>query len=305
MAAKILDGKKMSEELRLQISERVAELKQRGVTPGLAVILVGNDPASEIYVRNKEKGCAETGIFSTTIHMSGETSQQELEDQIGRLNADELYVLLMACYFHDTGMGITQKDYKEFSEKIRFGSFFETHSRDDLPNTIRSFHNEYSGLFIRKYAELFELPSEEHLWAVIQIARGHRKTDLMDEKQYPAALRVPDGNTVCLPYLSALIRLADEIDVAAARNPTLLYDIESLTDAVEIIENKKVKAVRELLVTEDEFVLFVDPSDEVILGHIRNMVVKMQKTLDFCRRVAALRTPYVITQQRVRMEEIA
>ena len=83
------------------------------------------------------------------------------------------------------------------------------------------------------------------------------------------------------------------------------HPVESLTDAVEIIENKKVKAVRELLVTEDEFVLFVDPSDEVILGHIRNMVVKMQKTLDFCRRVAALRTPYVITQQRVRMEEIA
>ena len=142
----------------------------------------------------------------------------------------------------------------------------------------KTLHNEYSGLFIRKYAELFELPSKEHLWAVIQIARGHRKTDLMDEKQYPAALRVPDGNTVCLPYLAALIRLADEIDVAAARNPTLLYDIESLTDAVEIIENKKVKAVRKLLVTEDEFVLFVDPSDEVILGHIRNMVVTQAGT---------------------------
>ena len=226
-------------------------------------------------------------------------------DRIDRLNAVELYVLLMGCYFHDTGMGITMNDYREFSAQIDFRDYFDTHSREDLPEIIRSFHNEYSGLFIRKYAELFELPSEEHLWAVIQIARGHRKTDLMDEKQYPAALRVPDGNTVCLPYLSALIRLADEIDVAAARNPTLLYDIESLTDAVEIIENKKVKAVRELLVTEDEFVLFVDPSDEVILGHIRNMVVKMQKTLDFCRRVAALRTPYVITQQRVRMEEIA
>ena len=226
-------------------------------------------------------------------------------DRIDRLNADELYVLLMGCYFHDTGMGITMNDYREFSAQIDFRDYFDTHSREDLPEIIRSFHNEYSGLFIRKYAELFELPSEEHLWAVIQIARGHRKTDLMDEKQYPAAMRVPDGNTVCRPYLSALIRLADEIDVAAARNPTLLYDIESLTDAVEIIENKKVKAVRELLVTEDEFVLFVDPSDKVILGHIRNMVMKMQKTLDFCRRVAALRTPYVITQQRVRMEEIA
>ena len=224
--------------------------------------------------------------------------------QIDRLNPDELYVLLMGCYFHDTGMGITMKDYRDFSRQIDFRDYFDTHSRDDLPEIIRSFHNEYSGLFIRKYAELFELPSEEHLFAVIQISRGHRKTDLMNEKEYPSALRMPDGNTVCLPYLSALIRLADEIDVAAARNPTLLYDIESLTDAVEIIENKKVRAVRNLEVTEDEFVLYVDRTDGEILGHIRNLVCKMQKTLDFCRMVALQRSPYVITQQRVRMEEI-
>lgn len=224
--------------------------------------------------------------------------------QIKSLNPDELYVLLMGCYFHDTGMGITLKDYQEFSKQIDFRDYFDTHSHDKLPEIIRSFHNEYSGLFIRKYAELFEIPSEEHLFAVIQIARGHRKTDLLDEKEYPAALRMPDGNTVCLPYLAALIRLADEIDVAAARNPKLLYDIESLTDEVEIIENKKVRAVRELAVTEDEFILYVDRRDEEILGHIRAMVVKMQKTLDYCRRVALQRCPYVITQQRVRMEEV-
>ena len=224
--------------------------------------------------------------------------------QIQSLDPDELYVLLMGCYFHDTGMGITLKDYQEFSKQIDFRDYFDTHSHDKLPEIIRSFHNEYSGLFIRKYAELFEIPSEEHLFAVIQIARGHRKTDLLDEKEYPAALRMPDGNTVYLPYLAALIRLADEIDVAAARNPKLLYDIESLTDEVEIIENKKVRAVRELAVTEDEFILYVDRRDEEILGHIRAMVVKMQKTLDYCRRVALQRCPYVITQQRVRMEEV-
>ena len=57
MGAQILDGKVMSAELRAEIAQRVAALKERGVTPGLAVILVGNDPASEIYVRNKGKGC--------------------------------------------------------------------------------------------------------------------------------------------------------------------------------------------------------------------------------------------------------
>ena len=229
---------------------------------------------------------------------------QLIGNQIERLNADELYALLMGCYFHDTGMGITRRDYEEFSVQIDFRDYFDTHSKDDLPGTIRSFHNEFSGCFIRKYAELFEIPSETHLWAVIQISRGHRKTDLLDEQEYPRALQVGNGNRICLPYLAALIRLADEIDVAAARNPILLYDIETLTDSVEIIENKKVKAVRELLVSEDEFVLRVDRTDAEILGQIRKMVGKMQKTLDNCREAVRQRSPYVITQQRVRIEEI-
>lgn len=88
MAAEILDGKIMSAELRAEIAQKVRNLKERGVTPGLAVILVGNDPASEIYVRNKGKGCEEVGIYSRTIQLPKETSQQELECEIEKLNGD-------------------------------------------------------------------------------------------------------------------------------------------------------------------------------------------------------------------------
>ena len=88
MSAEILSGKTMSESLRAEIAERVARLKEKGVTPGLAVILVGNDPASEIYVRNKGNGCAEVGMYSRTINMPAETTQEELENAIGELNAD-------------------------------------------------------------------------------------------------------------------------------------------------------------------------------------------------------------------------
>ena len=88
MAAEILDGKKMSESLRKEIAERVARLKEQGVTPGLAVILVGNDPASEIYVRNKGNGCAETGMYSRTLQMPEATTQNEMESAIEALNAD-------------------------------------------------------------------------------------------------------------------------------------------------------------------------------------------------------------------------
>ena len=88
MAAHILDGKVMSASLRAEIAERVQKLKEQGVTPGLAVILVGNDPASEIYVRNKGNGCAETGMYSRTIQMPAETTQEQLEDTIDELNSD-------------------------------------------------------------------------------------------------------------------------------------------------------------------------------------------------------------------------
>ena len=223
-------------------------------------------------------------------------------EQIKLLNADELYVLLTSCYFHDTGMGINMKDYREFSSRIDFGTYFDTHARDDYPSVIRAFHHEFSGQFIRKYADLFELPSPECTQAIIQVSRGHRKTDLMDEQEYSPEYRMPDGNTVCLPYLAALIRLADEIDVAASRNPVLLYDLAALTDENDIIENKKVDAVRSLLVTESAFTLMVSTPDEDIMDRIRKLADKMQKTLDYCRSVVFSRTPYIITQEKVLVE---
>lgn len=88
MSARLLDGKAMSAELRGKLAERVKALKEKGVTPGLAVILVGHDPASEIYVRNKEKGCEEIGIYSRAVRMEETATQDELEAEIERLNQD-------------------------------------------------------------------------------------------------------------------------------------------------------------------------------------------------------------------------
>ena len=88
MSAQLLDGKVMSESLRGEIAQRVAALKEKGLTPGLAVILVGEDPASQIYVRNKGIGCEQVGIHSVTIRLPETTTQDELEAHIRRLNAD-------------------------------------------------------------------------------------------------------------------------------------------------------------------------------------------------------------------------
>lgn len=224
--------------------------------------------------------------------------------QIGKLNKNELYVLLLGCYFHDTGMGITRKDFEEFSRGIDFGDYFEKHPDATAAEQIRDFHNEYSGMFVRKYAELFEFPSKAHLEAVIQISRGHRKTDLKDENIYPLNLQTPDGETICLPYLAALLRLADEIDVTADRNPKLLYDLEAITDEHQLFEHRRHRAVRDLVIGKDAFTLLIDDSDPVIYGMIKRMADKMQLTLDICRDAVNGRTPFEITQSRVLLSPV-
>ncbi len=89
MAAQILDGKIMSEKLRGDIKKRVDALALKtGIVPGLAVILAGNDPASEIYVRNKGKACQEVGMYSETVLLPENITQKALEDEIDRLNQD-------------------------------------------------------------------------------------------------------------------------------------------------------------------------------------------------------------------------
>jgi methylenetetrahydrofolate dehydrogenase (NADP+)/methenyltetrahydrofolate cyclohydrolase len=84
----IIDGKAVAARVRAEVAEQVAALKARGVATGLTVVRVGDDPASAVYVRNKIKACAETGIVSTEHHLPDDTTQDELLALIARLNAD-------------------------------------------------------------------------------------------------------------------------------------------------------------------------------------------------------------------------
>ncbi|MBL3582906.1 bifunctional methylenetetrahydrofolate dehydrogenase/methenyltetrahydrofolate cyclohydrolase FolD [Oleidesulfovibrio alaskensis] len=86
----LLDGKATAAALREELKKDVDALKDRaGRAPGLAVILVGDDPASQVYVRNKERACADAGIRSEAFRISAQTTQQELEERIVALNARE------------------------------------------------------------------------------------------------------------------------------------------------------------------------------------------------------------------------
>ncbi|MBR5479684.1 MAG: bifunctional methylenetetrahydrofolate dehydrogenase/methenyltetrahydrofolate cyclohydrolase FolD [Clostridia bacterium] len=86
MAAKIIDGKATSAKMRGAILEKVEALKARGITPGLAVIIVGNNPASRVYVNNKKKACAECGIYSEEYALPEETTEEQLLTLVRELN---------------------------------------------------------------------------------------------------------------------------------------------------------------------------------------------------------------------------
>ena len=88
MTAQLIDGNALSRQLRTQVSERVAALKARGLIPGLAVILVGDNPASQVYVRNKVKACEDTGMHSVLERYDAAMTEAELLARVEALNQD-------------------------------------------------------------------------------------------------------------------------------------------------------------------------------------------------------------------------
>lgn len=84
--AKLIDGKAVSASVRAQVAQEVQELKAKGLHPGLAVVIVGDDPASRTYVNNKKKACAETGIYSEEYALPATTTQEELLSLVRSLN---------------------------------------------------------------------------------------------------------------------------------------------------------------------------------------------------------------------------
>ena len=224
-------------------------------------------------------------------------------EQVMELNADSIYTLLMGCYLHDIGMGISEEQYEEFRKEISFGDYFAKHPDAKKEHIIRDFHQEFSALFIEKHAGFLELPSEAHLHAVMQVVRGHRKTDLFDRNEFPPDFALPNGRSVCLPYLAALIRLADEIDVDALRSSVLLFDVDSFESEEEVMYYYRTRACERMEITRDTIIMHVRTEDPAVKEALEKLKDKIQETLELCTRVVET-TPYILTQHRVEMKWI-
>lgn len=220
-------------------------------------------------------------------------------EQLDGLSAEDLYVLLMGALFHDVGMGVSPADLEEFRGVLGFPEPADDSAR---AWAVRDHHQELSGLFLKKYGHILDFPSDAYLHAVIQVCRGHRRTDLLDEAAYPPRFEVEPGKAVCLPYLAALLCLADELDIAAGRNISFLYDVERMPSPRDRREFRKHMAIYRVDLEPDRVVVHARTEDPEIRARVRELCAKLLDKLLLCRRVAAERSPFVITQAGVALE---
>ena len=227
---------------------------------------------------------------------------QLIGSQMERLTPEDLYVLLMGALFHDVGMGVSTADCEQFRAVLGFPE-----PADDTARAwaVRDHHQELSGLYLEKYWQMLDFPNEAYARAVIQVCRGHRKTDLMDQREYPPQFEVEPGKTVSLPYLAALLCLADELDIAAERNVSFLYDVEHMPSPRDRREFRKHMAIRRVELEEERVVVYAWAEDPDIRAGVEEVTDKLRDKLLMCRRVAAERSSFVIPQADVvlRMEQ--
>lgn len=237
-------------------------------------------------------------------------SNQLLRSEVEKLNADEIYVYLMTLALHDIGMGISDKDLDPFIDALGLRDYVDSHPEQSKAAFIRDFHQDLSAEFVKKYWQILEVPSERYAYAIAETARGHRKTDLMDTSQYPVSYDLGNGKQVNLALLAALVRLADELDVAADRNPELLYNEESMVHMTraELFEFDKHKAIHAVDFTEDAIVISAAADSDTLKEGLFQVIGKVKETVDYCCaviharsdvRLSATRICFVLNQQEL------
>lgn len=225
-----------------------------------------------------------------------------IAENINEMSATECFVLLMACYLHDTGMGIPESELDDYFDSL---GLIPEDSTSEVKEHIRKNHNEFSSIFVKKKSNFFDFPNEEISTAIAEVARGHRNVDLYDDNNYPSEIDAGEFGIIRLPYLAALIRLADEIDIAADRIPLLLVDYELVAlDKKCVREHEKHRAIRHLIINKENLIMQVHTDDETLFEEIQILRAKVECTLDYCRRVIEKRTPFVLTQSEILIERI-
>ena len=225
---------------------------------------------------------------------------------VDALNADELYILLLGAALHDIGMGVSEADFAAFAPEIpTLKKALEEKPGLSVAEYTRQFHQELSARFIIKYHRLFEIPSESHLFCITQIARGHRKLDLLDESEFPSAYRLENGSTVNLAYLTALVKLADELDIASDRNLMFDYSVQNKQwSPTQTLCYKCHNAIKRFAAEDERLVLYFYAADRTVRDEVMLTAAKVERTFASYNAVMRQRTSFPSRLQSVIFEEI-
>lgn len=229
------------------------------------------------------------------------------EDVIDALNPDEIYILLMGAALHDVGMGVSKDDFEELGGNIpELAVYQQKHPGESLAEYTRVFHQEFSARFVRKYRELLEIPSPEYAYCIAQVAKGHRKADLLDHGEYPTDFPLPGGRRVNLAYLAALVKLADELDVTSDRN--LLFDysiVDENWSEQQAMCYKSHGALKKLCFLRDKLVLYYHTDEAEVEEEILRTRDKVEETFGVYREVVEKRTGFQNRIETILFEKTA
>ena len=237
-----------------------------------------------------------------TLNVTNITNQLLRED-VKKLRAGEIYIYLMATALHDIGMGVSDKDIESFIDVSGLREYVESHTEMSRPTLIRKFHNEFSAAFVKKYWQILEIPNERYANAIAEVGRGHRKTDLMDKALYPADYDLGDGNKANLAVLAAVIRIADELDIASDRNPDLLYYTERMEGMSEkdVFEFSKHEAIRSVDFFDDFILISADTDDKGIEDGVTECARTVKETMNYCASVMENRGELRIACRQIKL----
>ncbi len=207
-------------------------------------------------------------------------------EEIENLNDDEIYILSMASYLHDIGMCIPEKKIKEIADTEELVRERELHPEISREKYLRDNHHILSKKFILEEWENLKIPNEKYAEAIALVSEGHRVVDIGNPEIYKPKFTVKSGRKfVCLPYLAAVLRISDELDITNIRTPSLLTKYYMPDNEKSVLEwNKHISNT--LMFISENFVEFeVKCSNHSMLAALEEQFSKIAGVINYCQKV--------------------
>ncbi len=209
-----------------------------------------------------------------------------LKADISQLNESEIYVLVLGCYLHDVGMAPSEEKLNELKKQNEINQCSENFS-----DYLREVHQQLSHDFVIENWELLKIPNKSYAQAIAKLCLGHRKADLIDFMEFPDTFPVETGKTVNIPYLTGILKLADELDITNERIPEILFHHFYPTNLFSQQEWEKHKVNWNINVCNANIVITGEVTNQFLYERILEQHNKISQVLDDLQKICG-RLPF-------------